>query len=148
MNIRTFQVRTDLDFYLEGDLEAFRKSYPGLSVPTSLISELRHGIEAIHSSDYVQGFTAENEFEQIGFIVSALQSFYTVPYVYIESIYVGESYRGAGTAEQLISHAESWGKERGAQFIQLDVSLSNERARASYKNMGFIETRVQMEKSL
>lgn len=148
MNIRDFKARLDLDFYVEGNSEAFRKSYPGISVPASLISEMSYGMEAIESSDYVQGYTAENEFEQAGFIVAALQAFYTVPYVYIESIFVAEKYRGTGIAEQLITHAEAWGKTKGAQFIQLDVSLSNERARVSYKNMGFTETRAQMDKPL
>ena len=146
MQIRDLDIRKDIDLYVKGDIDAFTNSFPGVKLPAEIISEITASIKAIPNNEYVHGITACEEFEPIGFVIAALQMFYIIPYVYIESIYVEPKYRGAGISQKLLEKAEHWGIERGAKFLQLHVSEANESAINSYKKSGYVSTRTQMEK--
>ena len=148
MDIREYDETIDNEFYLEGDVDAFKNSFPGVAVPGSLISEFKHARSGISENPFKAGFTAINELGYLGFVVVSLMSFYNVPGAYVESIYVRESNRGHGVVEALLDKAQEWALSQGAKYIELDVSLSNERAISAYEKHGFIQTRVQMQKPL
>lgn len=148
MDIREFDADRDIDLYVEGDVDSFRESFPGVSVPGSLITEFRDERLRLINDSHVAGFTAQNELGPEGFVVVSSHYFYVVPGAYIETIYVREEFRGSGVVGALLERAEVWAKANGARFLQLDVSQVNQRAIAAYEKNGFSKTRIQMQKPL
>lgn len=148
MEFRDYDVSSDLEFYVKGDINAFEDSFPGISLPTEMINEIKQGMKGISRELGVIGITAEIESEPIGFIVASIQYFYIVPFLQIDTIYVEHEFRGTGTAGELLGKVETWGKSQGAKFVQLDVTVGNDSAVNSYLKNGYVNTRNQMEKML
>lgn len=148
MEFRDFTIHNDLELYVKGDVEAFKESFPGVTLPAEMISEISNGIRTISHLEETQGITAVEEHVPVGFVIVSLQMFYVIPFAYIESIYLEPTFRGTGVVDMLLSKAEEWGSSRGAKFVQLDVSIVNESARKAYERLGYINTRLQMEKPL
>ena len=148
MILREFEVRKDLDLYIKGDISAFKESFPGVSLPSEMITEISEEIKLIAGKSETVGITAVHESTPIGFVVGSLQLFYVVPFLYIESIYVEPEYRGNGFGGALLEKAEKWGESQGAKFVQLHVSVGKESAIGSYRKSGYSNTRLQMDKML
>lgn len=53
-----------------------------------------------------------------------------------------------GLATLLLRHAECWAMREGVTRMSLEVFADNERARALYSKLGFVEETVRMTKSL
>ncbi len=66
----------------------------------------------------------------------------------IRQLFIKEGYRGRGLAKQLVKFAEEYFKKRGANYMELKVTLINKAAISLYKKAGFKEKRVVMEKEL
>lgn len=56
---------------------------------------------------------------------------------YIANVAVSEKYRGYGLGNRLLSAAENGAKERGCEFISLEVRKSNETAISIYNKRGY-----------
>lgn len=56
---------------------------------------------------------------------------------YIANVAVLSEYRGYGVASRLMETAENGAKERGCEFISLEVRKSNEKAISLYKKRGY-----------
>lgn len=148
MKIMKFKAERDLDLYLEGDIAAFKESFPGITISHDLESQIRSGIYGIESHEDIDAFTLfENDYS-VGFVVVSMQWFYCIPQGYIDSIYVRNDYRKKGHGKALLAKAEEWAVLRGAKSIRLDVSISNQQAVVSYEKSGFSSTRVQMERTI
>jgi GNAT superfamily N-acetyltransferase len=148
MKIVPFVTSRDLDLYLEGDVVAFKESFPGVTITTDLMRDIRSGILGITHNEDMAAFTALIDELPIGFVTISKQWFYDIPQGYVDSIFVKENYRNQGVGRQLLSTAESWAKEVGAYSIRLDVSLCNTTAITAYEKSGFVSTRVQMERAI
>ncbi len=148
MEIHNFDIRRDLDFYLEGDKVAFQESFPGVAITHDLERDMRSSIAGITGSEDIAGFTALQDGVPIGSIVVCLQWFYNLPQGYIDSIYVHAEHRKSGVAKELITVSEKWALQKGARSIRLDVSIANCGAIAAYESLGFVATRTQMERSI
>ena len=148
MEIREFDKKYDIPLYVEGDVEAWKESYPGVTLPLSAISEVERGFNNFVSDDSCCAFTAIVDEQPIGFVIVTLEYFIVIPQGYISSIYVKPKYRGQGIGTALIGQVESWAKAKGAKSIKLDVSRVNESAISTYEKSGFVTTRYQMDKAL
>jgi len=62
----------------------------------------------------------------------------------VGDIYVTESYRGTGLAEELIARATERAREAGCGELALDVDVDNERATAFYGKLGFEPSRRRL----
>ncbi|OZG72194.1 hypothetical protein BTA51_17765 [Hahella sp. CCB-MM4] len=148
MEIKEFDIRRDLEFYLEGSKVAFEESFPGVSITNDLERDMRSSIAGIAGNEDMAGFTALLDSTPVGAVVVCLQWFYNIPQGYIDSIYVKDEYRKAGVAKELLKAAEIWSLQKGAHSISLDVSNSNGSAIAAYERLGFVATRTQMERGI
>lgn len=68
--------------------------------------------------------------------------------MHIDSIVVDIGFRNQGIAKSLITTARSIGRERGAEFVTLNVYPFNGAARALYESLGFVTVRMDMEAPL
>lgn len=61
--------------------------------------------------------------------------------VMVNDLFVRESHRGSGLADDLLGRAAAWATERDADQLSLDVHVDNDRARAFYAKHGFSSLR-------
>lgn len=60
--------------------------------------------------------------------------------VWVGAVYLGPEARGRGTADALMAAAEEWALEHGHDRVWLQVHEHNDRARAFYRRLGWVET--------
>jgi ribosomal protein S18 acetylase RimI-like enzyme len=56
---------------------------------------------------------------------------------YVPELAVAESWRGRGVGDLLMSAADEWAKEQGAEHMWLDVDAANEPAQRLYAKRGY-----------
>ncbi len=59
--------------------------------------------------------------------------------LWLFGMYVGPDARGTGLAEALVRAVEAWAAESGAHELHLSVVLSQQRAVAFYRRLGYVE---------
>lgn len=57
--------------------------------------------------------------------------------VHLYQMWVAPECRGRGVAQRLLDTALAWTRERGARFVELDVTLGNSAAARLYQRAGF-----------
>ena len=67
---------------------------------------------------------------------------------YILNIYVVEEFRGQGIGAILMTHADTWARERGYKRIGLGVSARNAAAIQLYEKLGYVTETLRMFKDL
>ena len=72
----------------------------------------------------------------------------TYDYAYISDLGVREAARGRGIGGALLAAAETFARERGARWLRISVLAGNEGARRLYRESGFRERVVTLEKPL
>ena len=68
--------------------------------------------------------------------------------LFLVSVFVDASQRGAGTADRLLTAVLDWARARGADGIRLHVHEDNTRARAFYERRGFRDTGARVPYAL
>lgn len=99
-------------------------------------------------------YLAVMENKVVGFIVSilekqsphALLGSYPAVIGRITELYVNTNLRGSGIGSKLMEHAESYLKNKGCEYIWLEVFLPNQDAHNFYKKLGYEDRDVQMIK--
>lgn len=66
----------------------------------------------------------------------------------LDNVVVRATDRGRGIGTQLVTHAEAWARERGAEAMELHVWSFNEPARRLYERLGYAARTVRMERPL
>lgn len=66
----------------------------------------------------------------------------------VENLYVADGHRGEGIGSALLAASEDRLAENGAESIALEVMVDNERARAFYRDHGYDQHRIELEKDL
>ncbi|AQU82633.1 MULTISPECIES: GNAT family N-acetyltransferase [unclassified Halomonas] len=66
----------------------------------------------------------------------------------VATIVVAESYRGSGLGRELMSAAETYAKEKGAEDIKLEVMAFNSDAIDFYRELGYRSFSFRLSKSL
>ncbi|GAA0567317.1 GNAT family N-acetyltransferase [Halomonas salifodinae] len=70
------------------------------------------------------------------------------PRGHVATIVVSESYRGRGLGRELMSAAEAYAKEKGAEDIKLEVMAFNYDALDFYRELGYGSFSFRLSKSL
>ncbi|KOX94058.1 GCN5 family acetyltransferase [Haloarcula rubripromontorii] len=158
--VRRFIEALWLPYYreLEATVDAF-----ALADDVDLVAEeLPFRVDRIDSADYrtwiaVDGSTdgtplADVDGEFAGYVAAEVDE---TPSVFdrpdrlvICDIYVGESYRGTGLADDLIDRLRDWAHDAGCEEFSLDPHVDNDRANAFYEKHGFKRTKYQMVASV
>jgi len=92
----------------------------------------------LNNSPYLDGYVFENNQEIIGYAMLA-KSFSTEfgkPCIWIEDLYLKESYRGQHIIPQFIEYIK---KEYQNSILRLEVERENQHAYYVYKKLGFEE---------
>lgn len=58
------------------------------------------------------------------------------PGIYVQDIFVDESFRGKGVGEKLVARVAAISAERGASYLRLSVDVENISAQAFYSSLG------------
>jgi ribosomal protein S18 acetylase RimI-like enzyme len=77
----------------------------------------------------------ETSGRNVGFIVSSVNDDKVGE---VESIFVGEKFRGYGIGDALMKRALAWMDEQGAESKIVEVAAGNEQAFGFYKRYGFL----------
>lgn len=93
---------------------------------------------------------AEDDGRKVGYIAARQKdiSYRKSKYLEIENMGVIPQYRSQGIGHQLVQKCFEWAKERGFQKTYVNAYFANIKAIKFYKNNGFIETDISLEKSI
>ncbi len=67
---------------------------------------------------------------------------------YLADIFVREDYQGLHISSQFMDKGEKWLREKGIEYISLNVSFNNDLAYKIYKRWGYFDNQVIMSKKL
>jgi ribosomal protein S18 acetylase RimI-like enzyme len=146
LTIREY-IGEDISFYLEGEVDAFQSTYPGLTITEELKKELKDNVVRSISSGVSKGYTAVTH-EPVGFIILETQYIFNIPTGYVENIYVKDDARNKGYGRKLLKFAEDICKKNGLRILQLDVSIHHQAALKLYKSEGYSVASYRMEKNI
>ncbi len=141
-----FSLERDRKLYVNGYVEAYRESFPGVDLPSAVRIGLAASVEDMGRPDPSRmAITAVQAGTPVGFVVLSTGTFLIVPMARIEALYVAPEHRRRGHARALLDQAAAWSRFHGSRFLRLDVTASNEAAIALYETQGFVVTRYQMD---
>jgi ribosomal protein S18 acetylase RimI-like enzyme len=66
----------------------------------------------------------------------------------VQMVVVMPEFRGQKLGAKLMGAAEKWAKEKGCDAVRLGVMARNERAHKLYKELGYDDFAIEMDKSL
>jgi GNAT superfamily N-acetyltransferase len=93
-------------------------------------------------------FVAEEAQSLVGFLAGRIRSmpahFGSQPAGFIGEVFVLDSHRGRGIAQELLSLAQSWFHERDVHRVELQVVAGNTQAREFYLRRGWAAELIQM----
>jgi ribosomal protein S18 acetylase RimI-like enzyme len=108
--------------------------------------------EGLDDDDRVT-LVAEAEDELVGFVdieilrpSAGATDFVPRVHGYVPELAVAESWRGRGVGEALMTAADEWAQERGAEYMWLDVDAANEAAQRLYAKRGYTPALMSMIK--
>lgn len=127
----------DLPWHDARDLIAFQHRYMNLAFArpkdeiVTLIAEREDGVPLgfVHAEASTDSVTLE-------------------PCGYVTVLAISEAAEGQGVARRLMEGVEDWARGKGFRLIGLDVFANNQRARAFYERMGYVEDSLRLTKPL
>ena len=91
------------------------------------------GPEAAFSSFIAE---VEGEFAGLCLFFPIFSTWLGKPGVYVQDLYVDETYRGRKIGETLLKTVAAWSRERGGVYLRLAVDVDNRPAQAFYERVG------------
>ncbi len=87
--------------------------------------------------------------ELLGFASVSEETHFTgTPQAYLGELAVVEEVEGSGVGTALVRACEGWARRHGVRILALATGAGNERARAFYHRLGFLEEDVKLVKVL
>jgi GNAT superfamily N-acetyltransferase len=120
-------------FALIQELAAYEKLTHQVTGTPEALSEHLFG-----SSTFAEALVVEHQEQLIGFALffKNYSTFLTKPGLYLEDLYVQQTYRGQGIGKALLNAVAQIAQERGYGRVEWSVLDWNETAIAFYKKMG------------
>ena len=86
----------------------------------------------------------------VGYVALSIKDFgyRKSKYVEVENIGVSPEFRSKGIGEKLMNASSEWAKSQGANRLYVEAFWGNTKAIKYYKNNGFTEIGIQLEKVL
>ena len=127
----------------ESDLETLKALWRDFSreQPPADYEQVDEEKELSEVEEYVRdhvALLAENGGTPAGFVLARLRG---ERHGWISDLYVAPEFRRAGAAGMLVRDATAALRERGANVVELEVTATNEDARAVYERWGFRESK-------
>lgn len=114
-----------------------------------------------NSADYIKTkiesedslfLVAEEDDKLVGFLAGAIhkrpKARKTVKPASLDEIYVEEAYRNQGVGKKLITEFQEWARKGGANKLKVGTFHKNERALHIYKELGFTDHIIKLEKDI
>lgn len=123
----------------ESDFEQLVLLFKEFSVFQKLPHKMTNSLDQmIIEKDYIQGFVAKNETDDIMGYVTVFFSYYTWSgkSLYMDDLYVREKYRGKGIGSLLINEAKLFAQQNSCKKLRWQVSNWNTPAINFYKSLG------------
>lgn len=90
--------------------------------------------------------------EIVGFLAGTLhkrpKARKTVRPASLDELYVEEKFRNQGVGKEMISRFQDWAKKQGANKLKVGTFHKNERALHVYKDLGFKDHIIKLEKDI
>jgi aminoglycoside 6'-N-acetyltransferase I len=111
--------------------------------PSDTRSDHLAELTGLLEQDSVQGWVALSGPKYIGFAEASIRPYAngcdSRPVVFLEGVWVDESYRNCGVGRNLLNAVEDWAQEKGIAEIGSDAEFSNAQSHACHKKWGFEE---------
>jgi len=104
--------------------------------------------KSLSDGTYGNCLVAEINGQAVGYVALVIKDFgwRKSKYIEIENIGVSPDFRSKGIGEKLMKASEEWAKGQGAARLYVEAFWENKRAIKYYKNNGFVEICVGLEK--
>ncbi len=79
---------------------------------------------------------ADGRFAGMCLFFPIFSTYFGRPGVFVQDLYVEETFRGAGIGETLLRHVARLSHERGGVYMRLAVAEQNDRAQEFYRRLG------------
>jgi len=106
--------------------------------------------KSLADGSYGHCLIAEENNQPIGYVALSKKDFgyRKSTYVEVENIGVSPEFRSKGVGKKLMDSASEWAKNQGADRLYVEAFWGNKQAVKYYKNNGFVEIGVELEKVL
>lgn len=156
VGLRAFDWNADAQIIGEWQRETYALNFPEFGYTPEFAAAFRHdlrraGLDENNGLFVLTELSADNAAGNLcGFIWVVLchNNWTGEHYGYINNLYVVPSRRGQGLSDELMSHAESWFRERRVSKLRLTVTSTNEAACRLYERLGYETRRFEMEKDI
>jgi ribosomal protein S18 acetylase RimI-like enzyme len=101
-------------------------------------------IEGLKKKDRLAAFAAEDSGEKVGYCIATVHDRIGE----IDSLFVSERYRGKGLGKELMSLAMEWLKGETCDAVMVAVAEGNEDVLDFYRQFGFAERLIVMQKRM
>lgn len=131
----------------ESDFEALVALFQEFALFEKLPEKMTNSVDRMKTEkDYIQGFTAKDKDGKIVAYVTCFFGYYTWTgkSLYMDDLYVRESYRGKGLGTRLINEVIALAKQEDCCKLRWQVSNWNDPAIKFYENLGAEINRVEM----
>ncbi len=148
-SIRRFNWRRDKETVLQFQYETYERNFPSFRVDEAFLRDYEQQLRMAARQPAERLWVLEDGSEVCGFVWAALITTMIDRCLgYIKNVYVSPQWRGQGYGQKLLSIAEQWCRDAGAEKAALDASVNNEEAMAFYQRAGYQVTRLRMEKPI
>lgn len=106
--------------------------------------------QKLANGTYGHCLVAEINDNPVGYVALSIKDFgyRKSKYVEVENIGVSPEFRSKGIGAMLMDSASEWAKQQGADRLFVEAFWGNTQAVKYYKNNGFVEIGIQLEKNI
>jgi len=147
--VRHMDWRRDAEAVTGFQVEIYERNFPGFRVTPFFLHAYRRDMKrALRSPDEAL-YVVEDEGQAAGFLwIAVIATMVDARVGYVKNLYVAPHLRGQGWAQRLLAVADQWFRGQGVARAELDASVCNPRAVATYEEWGYQATRLRMSKDL
>ncbi len=147
--VRRMDWRRDADAVTRFQVEIYELNFPGFRVTPSFLRAYRGDMRRALRSPDEELFVVDDGTGAAGFLwVAVIATMVDARVGYVKNLYVAPHLRGQGWGRCLLQVAEEWFRAEGLHKAELDASVCNPAAVATYERSGYLAVRLRMAKEL
>jgi ribosomal protein S18 acetylase RimI-like enzyme len=137
-----------LQVFEQGVIRAERPYNPSIKPDPVSYYDIGQLIEGEHSVVIVAEANTQIVASGYGLIRNSSPYIDHPQHAYLGFMYVTPQWRGKGINQNIIDHLGHWSRQRGIDYLYLDVYEGNEAAIKAYEKVGFEASIIKMKKKL